>query len=71
MNLAAPKSFKVVTYLLLHEESTQLGISEETGVSLYQAHDVVKYLLILLRCKKEAGTILSFLIYQPWKVFNL
>lgn len=44
MNLAAKQSFKVVTYLLTHEESTQLGISEETGVSLYQVHDVVKYL---------------------------
>jgi len=44
MNLAAPQSFKVVTYLLTHDETTQLAISEETGVSLHRVHDVVKYL---------------------------
>jgi len=63
MNLAAPKSFKVVTYLLLHEESTQLGISEETGVSLYQVHDVVKYLtdIAILRegSRRGARVVLS------------
>ncbi len=44
MKLSAPQSFKVVTYLLTNEKSTQLRISKETGVSLYQVHDVVKYL---------------------------
>lgn len=63
MNLAAKQSFRVVTYLLMHEESTQLGISEETGVSLYQVHDVVKYLtdVAILRegRKKGARVVLS------------
>jgi len=63
MNLASPQSFKVATHLLMHEESTQLGISEETGVSLYQVHDVVKYLtdVAILRegSRKGARVILS------------
>ncbi len=67
VSLSAPKAMRVVKYLLIHKETTQMEIASKADVSIGHVNKIVAY-LVEREIAKYKGK--KLVLSEPWKLLN-